>query len=75
MFRIPYVVYGMSCFEKQTQFDDRENDVNLYIKGIYEDICGFVGRENKANSKPIAGLWLNSGALTKRLVSSIVRIS
>jgi len=27
------------------------------MKGYYEDFCGFGRRENKANSKPIAGLF------------------
>jgi len=27
------------------------------MKGYYEDFRGFGRRKNKANSKPIAGLW------------------
>jgi len=27
-------------------------DISVYMKGDYEDIYGFVRRENKANSKP-----------------------
>jgi len=26
--------------------------ISIYIKGYYEDFCGFGRRKNKANSKP-----------------------
>jgi len=29
-------------------------NVSIYMKGYYEDFCGFGLRENKANSKPIS---------------------
>jgi len=33
-------------------------NVSIYMKGYYEDCCGFWLRKNKPNSKPIAGAWL-----------------
>jgi len=32
--------------------------LSIAIKGYYEDLCCFRRRENKANSKPIAGFGL-----------------
>jgi len=34
-----------------------EMGVSVYLKGVYEGFSVFKRRKNKANSKPIAGLW------------------
>ena len=39
--------------KKQTQFAKGIIYVSVYMKGGYEDSCGFGRRKNKANSKPI----------------------
>ena len=43
--------------KKQSQFIKEQDVVSVYVKGEYEDIHLFGYRENKANSKPIGGLW------------------
>jgi len=44
--------------KKQSQFVNGQNDVKSILTMSYGDFDGPGRRENKANSKPIAGLWL-----------------
>jgi len=44
--------------KKQSQFQNKQNGVKSVIVMDYGDLYGWGQQKNKANSKPIAGLWL-----------------
>jgi len=54
-----------SNLKKQSQFTKGQNKRNIYMKGHYEDFCGFWLRKNKPNQSQMSGFGWKSD--TKRM--------
>jgi len=51
------MAFKQSFLQNEPNFQKGRMGVSIYMKGDYEEKQRFGFEKNKANSKPIAGLW------------------